>query len=278
MPATTLQVATAGREPRLTASPPTVSEMPASQFGNKWQCHSSNQEASTSRPEEEEAAGLDITPEEQPCWRWKEGKPLVRLLKESCWEALGKDSELIWVTMWVYFKTHCRDFDHKGSHNLCHTFKEMVTSTGLLGSDVHEVQQVWTGWKDLWVAHCMLKVPKGHPFLLSGASHWITQDHGFKGNPFPKALRWQSGLSCAWCRKEGQNEGMVVNNLWMSHYHLGLICGQCLEYFTTSTDTMCHHLQLCQPALASINNDNDDQEEESEIDNNCEDDDDFKFG
>ena len=60
----------------------------------------------------------------------------------------------------------------------------------------------------------------------------------------------------------------------MSHYHLGLICGWCLEYFTTSANTMCHHSQLCKLALASIDND---QEEKSDIDDNVEDDDDFAF-
>ena len=70
---------------------------------------------------------------------------------------------------------------------------------------------------------------------------------------------------------------MVVNHLQMSHYHLGLICSWCLEYFTTSANTMCHHLQLCKPALASIN-DNDDQGEESHICDISEDDNDFMFG
>ena len=65
MPATTLQLVTAGRELISTASPPTVSEMPASPTGTKWWHHSSNQEATMLRPEEEEAVGLDITLGEQ---------------------------------------------------------------------------------------------------------------------------------------------------------------------------------------------------------------------
>ena len=64
----------------------------------------------------------------------------------------------------------------------------------------------------------------------------------------------------------------------MSHYHLGLVYGQCLEYFTTSAKTMCHHSQLCKLALAGIDDDSDDQDEESNIDDNGEDDDDFAFG
>ena len=64
----------------------------------------------------------------------------------------------------------------------------------------------------------------------------------------------------------------------MSHYHLGLICGQYLEYFTTSTHTMHCHSQLCKPALAGVNNNDDNQEEESNINDNSQDDDDFAFG
>ena len=66
MLATTPHPATTGREPLPTASPPTVSRMLASQTGTKQQCQSSDQEAMMPRPEEEEAAGLDITMEEHP--------------------------------------------------------------------------------------------------------------------------------------------------------------------------------------------------------------------
>ena len=57
MPATTLQLATADRELTSTASPPTVSEIPALPTGIKWQHHWSNQEVTMPRPEEEEAVG-----------------------------------------------------------------------------------------------------------------------------------------------------------------------------------------------------------------------------
>ena len=71
---------------------------------------------------------------------------------------------------------------------------------------------------------------------------------------------------------------MVVNHLQTSHYHLVLICGKCLEYLTTSDNAMCHHLQLCKPAMAGINDNNDNQEEESDIDDNGEDDFYFTLG
>ena len=97
------------------------------------------------------------------------------------------------------------------------------------------------------------KFPKGHPFLLGGASHWISHDHGLKGNPFPwgpEAARWSVLLP--WCGKEGQNRGMVVNHMQMSQYDLSLIFGWCLEYFTTSTNAMhCHSSCVSWHQLAS---------------------------
>ena len=149
MLATNLQLATVGRELTSTASPPTVSEMPAPPTRTKRQQCWSDVEATTPRWEEEGAVGLDITPKGLPHWRWKEGRPLVRPHKESHWEAFGKDSDLVWVTRQVYFKMHHPNYVHEGSHDFSHTFKEMDTSAGLMGSDVHEVQKVWTGQKDL---------------------------------------------------------------------------------------------------------------------------------
>ena len=100
---------------------------------------------------------------------------------------------------------------------------------------------------------------------------------GLKGIHSPKALTWQSGLSfCLWSGKEGLNQSMVVIHLQIMHYHQGLICGQCLEYFITSADVMHHHLQPCMPALDD--DDDKEQEEESNIDDNGEDNDDFPFG
>ena len=73
---------------------------------------------------------------------------------------------------------------------------------------------------------------------------------------------------------------MVVNHLQTSHYHLGVICSYCIEYFITSTNTTCWHSQLCKPVLASVNdnnNDNDWDEESVNDYNGREYDDEFAF-
>ena len=98
---------------------------------------------------------------------------------------------------------------------------------------------------------------------------------GLKGIPSPKALEWWAGLLfCPWCGKEGQNEGTVVNHLRTSHYHLGLICGWCLKYFMTSSNTMWCHSQGCLSAHIHGGGNNNDHEEESD-DGNGKDDNDF---
>ena len=71
---------------------------------------------------------------------------------------------------------------------------------------------------------------------------------GLRGIHSTEALCMSVGMSfCPWCRKEGQNEGTIVNQLCTSHYHLGLVCSHCVEYFTTSADAMCQHSQLFKP-------------------------------
>ena len=69
---------------------------------------------------------------------------------------------------------------------------------------------------------------------------------GLKGIHSPEALKYQSGLSfCPWCRKEGQNEGTMVNHLCTGHYCLRLVCEQCLQHFMTSSGRMSCHSQNC---------------------------------
>ena len=56
----------------------------------------------------------------------------------------------------------------------------------------------------------------------------------------PYALCHFNGVTyCPWCGKEGQNEGMVVNHLWITHYRLGLVCDRCYGCPSTTSDTLC---------------------------------------
>ena len=197
------------------------------------------------------------------------------LLKESHCKAFEKDSDLVWMTRQNYFKMHSPEFDHEGSHDLSHMFWEMATSTGLLDSDVHKVLDVWTGQKDLWATHQVAKTSlKDICFFQVVAPTESPKIMGLKGIHSPKGLKQQSGLLfCTRCGKEGQNKGMVANHLRTSHYCLGIIYGWCLEYFMTSANMMCQHVQLCHSAPTD-SNDNCEEKPDAE---NGKDDDDFTF-
>ena len=72
---------------------------------------------------------------------------------------------------------------------------------------------------------------------------------GLEGIHDPDALCHFVGVTfCPWCGKEGQNEGTIVNHLWVTHYKLGLVCEKCL-YFPTITlaAIRCHGRGCKQP-------------------------------
>ena len=146
----------------------------------------------------------------------------------------------------------------------------MADSTGLLNSDVYEVQDTWTGQKELHATnHAAKSSLKNICYFSVILPTELPKIMGLKGIHSPKALKWQTGLPfCPWCDKEGKNEGTVVNHLRTSHYHLGLICGWCLEYFMTSSNMMCHYSQGCPSVHAHSYDGNDnDCEEESDTGN-----------
>ena len=58
------------------------------------------------------------------------------------------------------------------------------------------------------------------------------------------------------------------------HYHLGLTCAHCLDYFTTSAGAMHWHAQLCKPTAAT---DDDDGREEEDYEDDDNDDKDYEF-
>ena len=65
---------------------------------------------------------------------------------------------------------------------------------------------------------------------------------------------------------------MVINHLWTIHYHLGLECVLCLDFFTTSTDTM----RWCVPSCKSMATEDKDWEEDEESKDN-DDDEDYRY-
>ena len=64
---------------------------------------------------------------------------------------------------------------------------------------------------------------------------------------------------------------MVINHLWPMHYHLGLVCALCMDFFTTSMDTMRWHIHACK-TMGTKDKDWE-EEEESENDDDSDEDD-----
>ena len=138
IPASTQPWAVDGRELTLTASISSVSEMLVPLTGTKWWppfISSVSIYAKTRTGHHSWGATLP---------KWKEGRPTARPLKENCCETFSKECKLVRTAGQDYFKTHQPNYEHKGSQNLSSTFREMATSTNLMVTEVHEVQDAWT--------------------------------------------------------------------------------------------------------------------------------------
>ena len=81
-------------------------------------------------------------------------------------------------------------------------------------------------WEDLQYANDTLKtLPKSLLFFCPVSPKELPKVMGLTGVHNPDALHYFAGVTfCPWCRKEGQNEGTIVNHLETTHYELGLIC------------------------------------------------------
>ena len=261
-----------------TSSIPSMSEMPVPLMGAKcWYC-SSDQGVAILRQEEEEAVDIDDIPEEHPHCKWKEGRPAVKTLKEPCQEAFSNELEVVKVARQAYYKAHWPNFKQEGLYDLSSTFWQLAISTNLLGTKIHEVQEDWSGQQELRATNKAAKASQRDIYFFRVVAPTESPKiMGLKGIHSPEALQRWSGLSfCPWCGKEGQNEGTVVNHLWMMHYHMGLMCTHCVDYFMTSTDAMCWHTHICK-STTSGNGDNDRKEEDYEDDDNVDEDDEFMF-
>ena len=122
-------------------------------------------------------------------------------------------------------------------------FWSMIKSAGLLHSEIYEIQEAWTGQYKLEYANYGLKtLPKGLKFFHPMSPSESPKVIGLTGIYHPNAIHHFNGVThCPWCRKEGQNEGTIINHLQMTHYKLGLICEKCFHCpLATSKAIWCH--------------------------------------
>ena len=95
----------------------------------------------------------------------------------------------------------------------------MAVSAKLLGTSIHEIQELWTGPDKLnQTNYAPWSLPKGLKFLCMVPLLESPKVMGLMGINDPDALHCFSGVThCPWCGKEGQNEGTMVNHLWTVH-------------------------------------------------------------
>ena len=172
-------------------------------------------------------------------------------LSKSHQEAFNRDSRLVQKAREDYFWANWLHFNNKNSSDLTGIFQNMIESTSLLGSETFEIQETWMGWHDLEYANYVLKtLLKGLNFFCPVSPSESLKVMGLTNIHHPDAHHHFNGVTyCPWCRKEGQNEGMIVNCLQMTHYKLGLVCKKHFCCPSVTSKAIQHHGQKsCQPS------------------------------
>ena len=164
-------------------------------------------------------------------------------LKPSCADAFSWDSSPLKEARSCYFATHHWDWVHGNTDDLSDIFRELAQGTGLLGESIHEIQLSWNGQEELKHANYVLQsLPKGLKFLRAVSTKESPKVMGLKGIHDLDALWHFIGYTyCPWCRKDGQNEGTVINHLRTVCYRLGLMCDQCFCCPMVMLNTLCQH-------------------------------------
>ena len=127
----------------------------------------------------------------------------------------------------------------------------MAKTDELLGSGIYKIKEVWAGLDELWQANYLLRtLPQGLKFLRVVFPPESPKVMDLTGIHDPDVLCHFNWVThCSWCGKEGQNEGTVINYLWMVHCRLGLMCEKCFGCPSTFLETICCHGQKdCQPS------------------------------
>ena len=184
------------------------------------------------------------TTQEGPSYSKRQETPIwFASIKPSRTETFSQDSNVMKEARLHFFSTHSCNWVNDSTNNLSEVFKELAESAGLLGEAICEIQLSWTRPEELKQANYALQsLPKGLRFLRAVPTFESPKVMGLMGIHDPDALWHFTCYSyCPWCRKEGQNEGTVVNHLRTTHYKLGLVCNQCFGCPTVTLDTLCQH-------------------------------------
>ena len=185
-----------------------------------------------------------------PSPKRQETPPWFKTLKSSHAKAFSQDSDMVKEARREFFSKHSYNFTTDSTCNLSRTFRQLAVSTNLLGTFIYEIPSSWTGPEELkQVNYALQSLPKGLKFLQVVPPSESPKVMGLMGIHDPDALHHFGSITyCPWCRKEGQNEGTMVNHLQTVHYRLGLVCKRCYSCPSTMSDTLhCHgHDDCCQ--------------------------------
>ena len=164
-------------------------------------------------------------------------------LKPSHVEAFLWDSSIMKEARLCFFSNHSYIFVDDGTRDLSDVFKELAESAVLLGEAINKIQLSWTRPEELKQANYTLwSLPKGLRFLRVVPASESPKVMGLIGIHDLDALWHYTGYTyCPWCRKEGKNEGMVVNHLRTTHYRLGLVCNKCFGCPSVMSDSLRWH-------------------------------------
>ena len=182
----------------------------------------------------------------------QEVTPLHKALMISHQEAFSRDSHLVRKALKDYYKNHHLDFDSETSWNLVEVFQHMNETAGLLSSTIFEIQEAWIGQKELQHADYVLRtLLKGLRFFCVVCPLESSNIMGLTCIHHPDTLCHFNGVThypC--CRKEGQNEGTIINHLRMVHYKLGLVCERCFYCLSIMLEAIwCIGWKNCQPSV-----------------------------
>ena len=81
-------------------------------------------------------------------------------------EAFSRDTKLVWkASEECYWENHLQ-FNNETSCDMTDIFLSMIKSASLLGSNIHEIKETWTGQSKLQYANYTLRtLPKGLKFF-----------------------------------------------------------------------------------------------------------------
>ena len=106
------------------------------------------------------------SPGRAPKSKRQEVLPWNKAVKQSHLEAFSQDSDLVKGAREEYLLKHSYNFITEGTHNHLEIFRQMATSTKLLGTSIYKIQAIWAGPDELRQANYALRsLPKGLKFL-----------------------------------------------------------------------------------------------------------------